>query len=371
MKQNILFIVIIIVAGILLISAFVPLDIKPGKTNVSCTPSPKYAGPSDTFTLNIDCTPNAGAVKSWEFFVHFTPSKLKANSVTVGNFFSGYQQMFSGAIIDNTIGEIYGGVTNGVRYRMYNLIVGQGSVSSPGTFISISFTGKGVGGSSVVRVDEVGVTNENAYLPVHVNNGTVRLYENIGTYTEYDPSNYLTRSTTGITITNMLRNAQSYVQRAKSLGTGAFTLEFDIKATKLDSPKANGDQGGTMTLLFTNKQTSNTYTKATESNDGLCFTFMSYKQGGVKYKMRISSLTPNPDTYAEWVGPTLNIEYHVKIVRATGMVTCYIYQSSTLKWTSSVILDPTSISYFTPICGKGDSVTKYGASGYIKNFAFW
>jgi len=57
------------------------------------------------------------------------------------------------------------------------LIVGAGSVSIPGSLVTISFTAKLASGTSVIGLSKVGVTNATEYVPITVTNGTVTLRE--------------------------------------------------------------------------------------------------------------------------------------------------------------------------------------------------
>jgi uncharacterized repeat protein (TIGR02543 family) len=57
------------------------------------------------------------------------------------------------------------------------LIVGAGSVSAPGSLVTISFTAKLASGTSAIGLSNVGVTNATEYVPITVTNGTVILRE--------------------------------------------------------------------------------------------------------------------------------------------------------------------------------------------------
>jgi hypothetical protein len=117
---------------------------------------------NQSFTLNISCNPNE-PIKGWEFKVKFDASCLFANYVAEGNFFDGYQTFPVMGIIDNTDGTIT---------DIYDLIVGQGHVSSFGIFASINFTAISEGNTSIELYD-VGICNESRYLINTINNGYV------------------------------------------------------------------------------------------------------------------------------------------------------------------------------------------------------
>ena len=63
----------------------------------------------------------------------FDPTLLTVNSVTEGNIFNGYTTFFNAGTINNTEGKIV---------EIYGLIVGTGSVSNPGSLVSLLFTAK-------------------------------------------------------------------------------------------------------------------------------------------------------------------------------------------------------------------------------------
>jgi hypothetical protein len=134
-------------------------------TAVAVSPSNRTVSAGQTFNLNISCTPGQ-AIKSYEFKVSYNPTYLHANSVTEGNIFSGYTTFFNNGTINNTVGTII---------NVYDLILGSGSVSNPGTFAKISFTSCLASGTSAVSLLNVGVTNATSYVPVTVTNGSVTL----------------------------------------------------------------------------------------------------------------------------------------------------------------------------------------------------
>jgi hypothetical protein len=116
---------------------------------------------SDHSTLNITCIPSE-PVKAWEFKVSFNQSIIHITNVTVGGFFNGYDQ-FHRATINNTDGTIW---------NAYNLIVGQGNVSTAGVLLTISFDAIGIGNTSV-GLFGLGVCNETRYIVCSFTNGSI------------------------------------------------------------------------------------------------------------------------------------------------------------------------------------------------------
>lgn len=138
-----------------------------GPTLVQVSPISKTVSAGQTFTITISCTPGQ-SIKSYELRVSFNPTLLHANSVTEGTIFSGYTTFFNDGTINNTAGTIH---------DVYNLIVGAGSVTNPGSLVTISFTAQAASGTSTIGLFDVGITNESSYVPVTVTNGTVILRE--------------------------------------------------------------------------------------------------------------------------------------------------------------------------------------------------
>ena len=166
-EKRVSFLLTIFVAVMLLMEV-VPLLVEAsGPTLVYINPASRTVSAGQTFTLNVSCTPGQ-SIKSYEFKVSFNPTLLQANSVTEGNIFNGYTTFFNAGTINNTAGTIV---------DVYGLILGAGGVSSPGNCAYISFTAHLASGTSTVGLYNVGVTNETAYVPITVTNGSVTLRE--------------------------------------------------------------------------------------------------------------------------------------------------------------------------------------------------
>jgi hypothetical protein len=157
-----------VIVALMLLGGVIPILVEAADpTLVFVSPSSQTVSAGQTFTVNVSCTPGQ-LIKSFEFKVSFDPSLLQANAVAEGNIFSGYTTFFNDGAINNSAGTII---------DVYGLIVGAGSVFTPGTLISISFTARSVSGTSAVGLYGVGVTNETNYVPITVTNGGVILRE--------------------------------------------------------------------------------------------------------------------------------------------------------------------------------------------------
>jgi len=136
-------------------------------TLVYVNPASKTVSAGQTFSISISCTPGQ-TIKSYELKLTFNPSLVHANSITEGTIFTGYTTFFNAGTINNAAGTIT---------DVYGLIVGAGGVTNPGTLISISFTAQAASGTTSIGLYDVGVTNNTAYVPITVTNGTVTLRE--------------------------------------------------------------------------------------------------------------------------------------------------------------------------------------------------
>jgi hypothetical protein len=105
--------------------------------------------------VSIDCHPSS-PVKAYEFKVRFNQSLYRADNVSEGDFFDGYDTFFSGGIIDNV---------NGTIINVYDVILGKGNITDDGTLVKITFTCLDVQTSPLILYD-VGVTNESQYINV-------------------------------------------------------------------------------------------------------------------------------------------------------------------------------------------------------------
>jgi len=156
-----------IAVTLLLLLMVIPLSTAEDPTLVQVNPLTTTVSAGQTFTIDILCTPGQ-MIKAFEFKLQFDPVLLQAHNVTEGDIFSGYPTFFNAGSINNTAGTII---------DIYGLIVGNGTVSTPGTLVSVSFTAQAASGSSPVTLCDVGITNETTYIPIIVTNGTVLLRE--------------------------------------------------------------------------------------------------------------------------------------------------------------------------------------------------
>lgn len=119
---------------------------------------------NQSFDVVVLCRPT-GFIKAFECKLRFNNSVLKANSVDEGGFF-GELDVFGSphmGIINNS---------NGVIKNIYEVVIGQGNVTSDGVLFTVNFTAL-CNGSAFVELYDVGLTNETRYLPVDVWDGLV------------------------------------------------------------------------------------------------------------------------------------------------------------------------------------------------------
>jgi hypothetical protein len=110
-------------------------------TAVTIQPASQKVGIGDTFTMNISVSPDT-AIAGAQCSLSFNASVLKANIVTEGNLLTqgGASTYFAAGTINNVAGTI----TNVV-----GVITTNASVSSPGTFATVSFNATAAGNSTL------------------------------------------------------------------------------------------------------------------------------------------------------------------------------------------------------------------------------
>ncbi|MFA5103272.1 MAG: PKD domain-containing protein, partial [Candidatus Thermoplasmatota archaeon] len=134
-------------------------------TIIRINPSTQAVSSGKSFIVNVHCIPGQ-RIKAFEFTINFNPTLLQATSVSEGDIFNGYRTFFNNGSIDNS---------KGVIDKIYGLILGPGSVSSSGTFVSISFTAKSTIGNSAITLKNVGITNNSGYIQTVVSEGNVQI----------------------------------------------------------------------------------------------------------------------------------------------------------------------------------------------------
>jgi len=139
-----------------------------GETTVSINPVSQTVSPNENFIISVYCDPGQ-PIKAFEFKLSFNASLVQAIEVSEGDIFDGYTTFFNAGIINNSAGTIV---------EVYGLIVGTGNVSDSGTLVNISFTGGLLTGISGLDLYDVGITNETAYIPISLVNGSVQIDAN-------------------------------------------------------------------------------------------------------------------------------------------------------------------------------------------------
>ena len=123
-------------------------------TLVSVSAPNQSIAPGTQFTVNITVLPN-GAIVGAQFNLSFNPSLVSVNNISEGNLFkqNGASTYFIHGTINNTAGTITG---------VADVVLGMGqSVSSPGTFATISMTAAANSGISALNLANVIVGDSN------------------------------------------------------------------------------------------------------------------------------------------------------------------------------------------------------------------
>lgn len=140
---------------------------------INIQPNYQYNKENTQINILITCIPTQ-PIKAYEFKIRFNASLLTAINVNEGDFFQDYMTFYNAGIINNTQGTII---------NIYDLIVGQGNITTTGTLVNITFTAKNQKGVSNIEIYDEGLCNETQYIPVETNNGALQIY---GQYYPWD-----------------------------------------------------------------------------------------------------------------------------------------------------------------------------------------
>jgi hypothetical protein len=121
-----------------------------GVTYVSISPSSQTVGPGQNFTLSVYVEPGE-PINGVALAFSFDESYIQANEVAEGNLFDGYTTFFNPGFIDNTIGTIT---------SVYGFTVpATNTVTTPGTFCTITFISQSTSGSSNLYLYDMCITD--------------------------------------------------------------------------------------------------------------------------------------------------------------------------------------------------------------------
>jgi len=151
-------------------------------TGVSIDPPTQEVYVGEAFSIDVYVEQDE-PIRGVELKFAFDASLIHAESVIEGDLFAGHSTFFNPGIIDNETGTIV---------DVYGLIIGEGDVSEPGVFITISCTALDQVGVSVLDLYEVGIVTEGGYIPVTVTDGEVQVItlDNDPPYEPSDPDPY-------------------------------------------------------------------------------------------------------------------------------------------------------------------------------------
>ena len=161
-KKAVAKLIIFIVLSFCFADVIVTAD-DPLSNTVSVVPEAEIIS-GDSFVINVTCSPS-DEIKSYEVELSYDPSLFTVSSVSEGDFFNGFDTFFNQGTIDNTGGTIS---------DVYGLIVGPGTVNSPGVLIQLNCAVVSEGNCSV-EITDVGLTNNTVYLDVNSVNDTVSI----------------------------------------------------------------------------------------------------------------------------------------------------------------------------------------------------
>ncbi|MEM2878557.1 MAG: CIA30 family protein [Candidatus Hadarchaeales archaeon] len=146
---------------------FVSSSSQGGTTLVYVSPASQQVVGDNAFSVDIKVTPGT-AISGMQVSLKFDPSLLSVTSVAEGDLLSQGGSTYFGVIkIDNE---------NGIVTGIYGVVLGSGTVSTPGTFAKIYMKGKMVEGTSQLLLENVIVGDgQGNSVNVSVENGSVTL----------------------------------------------------------------------------------------------------------------------------------------------------------------------------------------------------
>jgi hypothetical protein len=157
------------IALLVIISVCVYVSVVSAEPTISIVQDKDVTTVGQQVVMSIKCNPNPSEpMKAFEFKLKFNPDYYRADLVTEGDIFRGYQTFFSSGIIDNV---------NGTIINIYDLILGQGNVTESGFLANITFTCLQLKTSPLTLYD-VGITNESDYINITVQNGQIKASHN-------------------------------------------------------------------------------------------------------------------------------------------------------------------------------------------------
>jgi len=177
MKKN-KFLFTIIIFSVFILSQY-QIQADNDYTKLYIKPENKQVSPGETFNISIYCEP-IEPIKSFEFDLDFDPSALKANSISKGDIFNNSETWFNAGTIDNSIGYID---------NVYSLIMENKTVTNSGSLAIISFTAKEKNDTTILHLNDTGITNELGYLNYTINDGTIIIGSSENSPIDPEPSN--------------------------------------------------------------------------------------------------------------------------------------------------------------------------------------
>jgi len=140
---------------------------------ISVEPEETIVQPQDQFDVNITVNPNGARVYGVEYYLHYNPSVVRAETQNKGPFLGGFDDTI---VVHNEIDH-----TNGIVSYAETRKVPDGVVN-PGTLATIQFTAIGKRGATtglnLTGVIIVNYDDKQPFAIIKIENGTVKIYDN-------------------------------------------------------------------------------------------------------------------------------------------------------------------------------------------------
>jgi hypothetical protein len=227
----------------------------PQSANVIISPSNIIVIQGQDFDLNVSIDPLGIPIAGAQMNILYNRSLVKINSIKEGDLWSqnGAISYFNSGIVNNSTGN---------AVNIYSFILGQNSISTPGTFIVINMTATGIAGTSKINLSNAIISDPNGkQVPLNVYNSSVNIKQPTTNITFILTDVFTGRFIQGATVSmdgivvksningeaifrlvtpgshNYSVNAKNYI-----ISSGTVTITGDLRQNIKLTPKAKGNR---------------------------------------------------------------------------------------------------------------------------------
>jgi len=184
-------------------------------------------------------------------------------------------------------------------------------------------------------------------------------YEDLSTYTQYDPSNSIDLlGANGLQITDMQNDQLSFLFNEINYGNNEFALEFDYVPQDTGTDCVFG-------VMFTSQNGDVVPVETDITNLDGCYFVIDSSGGSPVFK-----IFNGADEVASSLQIVLDDNYHITLSRVIGVFAAYIENEDTSDWERIVIFDGTDIVTFVPYFNYNSGVVLDSSTCIFRNYKF-